>query len=166
MFLKGEILIQYIPFSVGADKLMSISYKYNSINLDDYLELRNHVNKTPVTREIADEIMKNSICTVTAFDEESKTVGFGRLVGDGVVICYIQDLMVHTGCRYRNIGKGVLEQLESYVKSITRPGVTMMLALMSTPMAEQFYEKHGFTKRPTENYGSGFFKLISGDDNE
>ena len=70
MFLKGEILIQYIPFSVRADKLMSISYKYNSINLDDYLELRNHVNKTPVTREIADEIMKNSICTVTAFDEE------------------------------------------------------------------------------------------------
>ena len=59
MFLKGEILIQYIPFSVGADKLMSISYKYNSINLDDYLEMRNHVNKTPVTREIADEIMKN-----------------------------------------------------------------------------------------------------------
>lgn len=166
MFLKGEILIQYIPFSVGADKLMSISYKYNSINLDDYLELRNHVNKTPVTREIADEIMKNSICTVTAFDEESKTVGFGRLVGDGVVICYIQDLMVHPECRYRNIGKEVLEQLESYVKSITRPGVTMMLALMSTPMAEQFYEKHGFTKRPTENYGSGFFKLISGDDNE
>ena len=68
--------------------------------------------------------------------------------------------MVHPECRYRNIGKGVLEQLESYVKSITRPGVTMMLALMSTPMAEQFYEKHGFTLTEERNRAFGADEVL------
>lgn len=143
---------------------MSISYEFNSVNLDDYIALRSLVNKPPLTTELADQIMKNSICSVSAFDEEVKTVGFGRLVGDGVVICYIQDVMVHPEYRFRNIGKGILEQLEGYVKSITQPGVTMMLELMSTLHAEQFYEKHGYIKRPNNEYGSGFIKLISGDD--
>ena len=89
-----------------------------------------------------------------------KLIGMGRIVGDGAVICYIQDLVVIPGYQKFGIGGNLLDRCVSYVESITLEGTEMMLALMCAKGRERFYEACGFTARPTENLGPGMILYI------
>ena len=69
----------------------------NNVGVDTYLELRKAVNFKPLSRTQAKKALDNSLYIVCAYID-AKIVGMGRLVGDGAVICYIQDLMIHPDC--------------------------------------------------------------------
>ena len=90
-------------------------------------------------------------------DENGKRrlIGMGRIVGDGAVICYIQDLIVLPEFHGRGVGSALIRHLCDYVKSLSADGEEMMLALMCAKGREPFYEKHGFVARPTETLGPG-----------
>ena len=54
----------------------------------------------------------------------------GRLVGDGAVICYIQDLMIHPDYQHYGIGSAIIEDLIEYVENLCEEGTEIMLDLM------------------------------------
>ena len=62
----------------------------------------------------------------------------GRIVGDGAVICYIQDLIIIPEYQSRHIGSMLIERLIAYVKSITLKDSRMMLCLMCAKGREVF----------------------------
>ena len=66
----------------------------NNVGVDTYLELRKAVNFKPLSRTQAKKALDNSLYIVCAYID-AKIVGMGRLVGDGAVICYIQDYHKH-----------------------------------------------------------------------
>ena len=78
-----------------------------------------------------------------------------RMVGDGAVICYVQDLIIIPEVQGQGIGSMLLEYMKRYAQSLIEPGTQMMLDLMCAKGRESFYEKHGFIARPTENLGPG-----------
>ena len=84
----------------------------------------------------------------------------GRVVGDGAVVCYIQDLVVIPKAQKSGVGGAILNRLKEYVKSITEEDTTMMLCLMCAKGREAFYIKHGFIARPTDNLGPGMITYI------
>ena len=84
----------------------------------------------------------------------------GRVVGDGAVISYIQDLVVIPDAQGRHIGGKILDHLKNYVESITEPQTRMMLCLMCAKGRESFYEEHGFIARPTDSLGPGMIQYI------
>lgn len=67
--------------------------KTNQLDIDTYLKLREKVNWKKLTKTQAEAAIKGSLYTVVAY-EDNEPVGMGRIVGDGAVICYIQDLIV------------------------------------------------------------------------
>ena len=131
----------------------------NDRNTDVYLSLRTAVNWKELSREQAEKALKNSMYILTAYENE-EPVGMGRIVGDGAVICYVQDLIVIPEKQSDGIGGMILNRLKKFVEQEGIPGTTMMFDLMCAKGRENFYEKHGFIARPTEDLGPGMIQYL------
>ena len=129
------------------------------ITVDMYLKLRDAVGWKKLSRSQAKKALENSLCTMCV-TLAGQPIGMGRVVGDGSVICYIQDLIIHPNAQGMGAGVMLMEALISYVKGITEEGTEMMLDLMCAKGREFFYESHGFLARPTENLGPGMIMYI------
>lgn len=133
--------------------------KDNALDLSTYLELRRKVSWKPLTDEQAEKAIENSLLTVVAYDQD-KPVGMGRIVGDGAVICYIQDLIVIPEYQGQGVGQMIMESLIDYVRELKFPDTELMLDLMCAKGRESFYKKYGFIARPTEKLGPGMILYL------
>ena len=113
-----------------------------------------------LSRSQAQKALENSLFVVCAYDGK-RPAGMGRIVGDGAVICYIQDLLVHPDYQGWGFGNRLLQELRNYVLSIREEGTEMMLDLMCAKDREMFYTKHGFIARPTKNLGPGMIQYLN-----
>lgn len=136
-----------------------MEWKKNELHVDTYLQLRQSVKWKKLTRQQAQLALDRSLYTVCVYDEDIP-VAMGRLVGDGVVICYVQDLVVRPEYQSSGIGGAVLESLIAYAKEMQLEQTELMLALMCAKGREEFYEKYGFLARPTENLGPGMIQYF------
>ncbi|MDY5578016.1 MAG: GNAT family N-acetyltransferase [Lachnospiraceae bacterium] len=136
-----------------------IEIKEYSLDLDTYLDIRASVHWKVLKREQAEKALKNSLYTITAM-KDGKPVGMGRIVGDGAVICYIQDFVVKPDCQGEGIGRLMMERLIRYVEQLRMENSEMMLCLMCAKGRERFYEKFGFIGRPTEHLGPGMIQYL------
>ena len=131
----------------------------DQLDIDTYMELREAVHFPKLSRDQARRGLDNSLYTLVAF-KDGKTVGMGRIVGDGAIICYVQDLIIRPEVQGEGIGGLILESLRSFVVNIGFPGTTMMFDLMCARGREPFYKKHGFIARPTESLGPGMIQYL------
>lgn len=137
-----------------------ITIKENKITVQEYLGIRAGVKWVELGMQQAEQALNNSLFVVGAYEGE-KLVGMGRLVGDGAVICYIQDLIVLPEYQHKGVGSLVISTLIDYVEGLRETGSRMMLCLMCAKGREAFYEKHGFIVRPTKNLGPGMIQYLS-----
>lgn len=131
----------------------------NDLYVDTYLKIREKVGWKKLTKKQAQKALDNSLFTVVAM-EDGKILGMGRIVGDGAVICYVQDLVIVPEAQTKGVGSLIMQSLTSYVRSVQQEGTEMMFALMCAKGREEFYEKMGFTARPTENLGPGMIQYL------
>ena len=136
-----------------------LEIRENSLDVDTYLLLRKKVGWVPLSRRQASLALDNCLYNVCAY-LDGVPVGMGRIVGDGAVISYIQDLIVIPDAQGMKIGSRMLDMLKDYVVSITEPGTRMMLGLMCAKGRESFYVHNGFTARPTDALGPGMITYI------
>ncbi len=136
-----------------------IKFSEDRLSVAEYLELRRAVGWKELTERQAELALENCIYCLSAYDE-GKLVGMGRIVGDGAVICYIQDLIVLPEYHGRGIGSALIKHLTDFVASLNSDNEEMMFALMCAKGREGFYLKHGFTARPTENLGPGMIQYL------
>lgn len=121
--------------------------------------IRAEVKWRELLKNQAEQALANSLLVVGAYEGE-KLVGMGRLVGDGAVICYVQDLIVIPEFQHNGVGSLILDALVAYVESLRETGSQMMLCLMCAKGREVFYEKHGFIARPTSDLGPGMIQYL------
>ncbi|MDE5966645.1 MAG: GNAT family N-acetyltransferase [Lachnospiraceae bacterium] len=139
-----------------------IELRENVLCVEDYLAIRAKVGWKVLSQSQAEKALDNSLFVLSAYDD-GELVGMGRIVGDGAVICYVQDLIVVPRVQGNHIGSMILEHLKAYVSSLRMEHTEMMFCLMCAKGREQFYEKHGFFARPTPNLGPGMMQYISDD---
>jgi GNAT superfamily N-acetyltransferase len=131
----------------------------NKLDVETYLDIRASVHWKVLRKEQAEKALNNSLYTVMAV-ENGKTIGMGRIVGDGAVICYIQDFVVRPEYQGTSIGRKMMERLIAHVEELRMDQSEMMLCLMCAKGRERFYEKFGFIGRPTENLGPGMIQYL------
>lgn len=131
----------------------------NSLNLETYLSLRASVGWKLLKDSQAEKALENSLLTLTAYIDD-KPVGMGRIVGDGAVICYVQDLVVKPEYQKYGVGSVIMERLIKFVTDIKEKDTEIMMCLMCAKGREHFYEKFGFIGRPTEDLGPGMIQYI------
>lgn len=136
-----------------------IELKDNQLDIETYMYLRQQVGWKMLSKKQAEMALKNCLFNVVAY-EDGEPVGMGRIVGDGAVVCYVQDLVILPAVQGKGIGSQVLGRLVEYVESITEDGTEMMLCLMCAKGREGFYKKHDFMARPTQNLGPGMIQYI------
>lgn len=142
------------------DQSISIRLEDHKPDIDNYQALRDSVGWRHLSKAQAEAALKNSLLTVCAYCGDTP-VGMARLIGDGAVICYIQDLIVHPDYQGMHIGSLLIEHLIEYARSLQEPGTVMMLDLMCAKGREPFYLKHGFIARPNDNLGPGMIMYLS-----
>ena len=137
--------------------------KYNTVTVDEYLALRQTVGWKKLSKDQANKALSNSLYVVGVYKDD-ELVAMGRIVGDGAVICYIQDLIVSPKFQRMGLGSVVLNELMEHVEKLREDNTEMMLCLMCAKGREHFYEKYGFTARPTEGLGPGMIIYLNGDE--
>lgn len=136
-----------------------VTLQENNLTVDQYLHLREQVGWKTLSVPQAQKALDNSLFVVAAYQNDT-LVGMGRLVGDGAVICYIQDLIVVPDAQAKGVGSQLMKHLIATAASMGFPGTTMMLDLMCAKGRERFYQKHGFIARPTDTLGPGMIQYL------
>ncbi len=136
-----------------------VNIKENILDKETYILLRKKVGWKKLSDRQIDLALNNSLFNVCAFIDDLP-VGMGRIVGDGAVVCYIQDLVIHPEYQQLGIGSLILKSLIEYVSKIQEKDTQMMLCLMSAKGRDDFYIKNGFIKRPNDNLGSGMIMYL------
>ena len=132
----------------------------NTIATEEYLKLRAAVQWRELSENQAIQVINNSLFFVKAVDDCGNVVGMGRIVGDGAVVCYIQDLIVLPDMQGKNIGSLLIKRLIAFVNELREENTTLMLCLMCAKGREKFYEKHGFIARPNDMLGPGMLQYL------
>jgi GNAT superfamily N-acetyltransferase len=104
--------------------------------------------------EAARTALPNSLYGVVAM-HDTRAVGMGRVVGDGAIFYYIQDVAVHPEHQGQGVGKLLLQQLVGYIKC-TAPE-RAFLGLFAASGTQHFYEQFGFRAWPEM---TGMFQVV------
>ncbi|MGH1422862.1 MAG: GNAT family N-acetyltransferase [Hyphomonas sp.] len=131
---------------------MSYRYTDSAPPAQDFIDLREKCGWGRISVEIANKSLSASLSNVTAFSGD-QVVGFVRVVGDGALYFYIQDLVVDENHRGNGIGKTLMNNIMDQLRSTAPEG--SMIALMSASGKEPFYESFGFFSRPIGSFGAG-----------
>ena len=137
-----------------------ISLIENQITTQEYLAIREKVGWKKLSNKQAQMAIDNSLYFIKAVDENGQLLGIGRIVGDGAVICYIQDLIVVPEQQGKRTGSLIIEKLIEFVEGIRQDDTEIMLCLMCAKGREEFYQKHGFIARPTDRLGPGMIRYM------
>lgn len=82
-------------------------------------------------------------------------MGCARVIWDYGYISYLSDVMVLPGYQHMGIGRRMVEEAVSFMKSQLRDGWKIKMVLVSAKNKERFYERFGFEIRPNPNGGAG-----------
>lgn len=95
--------------------------------------------------ELVKSALRNDLYDVVAL-VSNDVVGMGRLVGDGVMYWYLQEIVVLPKYQGIGIGTAIVSKLLNYIQEHTPEGNFTRVGLTATEGKEGFYERFGFSK--------------------
>ena len=138
---------------------MNVEYLENGLTAEALAGLRDQAGWQHIEVRQAEKALKNTCFSVAAVDG-GRVVGIGRLVGDGAMIWYIQDVIVVPEYRGSGVGTAIVRKLIESVRREAMPGTSVTVGLMAAKGKEPFYEKLGFCARPSDREGAGMMIRI------
>ena len=113
-----------------------------NINLKQLINLYQSVGWTAYTEkpELLQQAVHNSLYVLGAFDHD-QLIGLIRVVGDGLTIIYIQDLLVLPAYQNKGIGSTLINKVRTEFRHVRQ----QVLLTMEEPETRAFYEKNGFS---------------------
>lgn len=122
----------------------------------EYVKIRKECGFGEVSLQQSGMGLDNSLFLVSVYCAKN-LVGFGRIVGDGVLYFYIADVLVSPKMAGKGIGGTIMDRLILYLKEAANPLST--IALLAAPNNEDFYKKFGFETCPNRYFGTGMSYL-------
>ncbi len=86
----------------------------------DYLRLRESIGCDPIEAVAVERALKNSLFSVCAV-VESAVIGFCRVVGDGGLYFFIEDIMVEPEYDSEGIEELLMDEIMEYLKEAAPP---------------------------------------------
>ena len=116
-----------------------------SPTVEEYHKLCEAVGWEHVDVEATETGLRNALFSVCVIYGD-KVIGCGRVVGDGGIYFYVQDVIVLPEFQGKGLGRRIMDAVMSYLDSHADPNA--FFGLMAAKGVSRFYEKYGFTERP------------------
>ena len=104
---------------------------------EEYNALRKSAGWGVFDEQSASVGLKGSLYTVSV-REDGALVAFGRVVGDGRITFYIQDIIVVPDKRGYGYARTVMEHIMDYLRRVAAPGA--VVGLMASKGVENLYK--------------------------
>ncbi len=117
----------------------------NELRAKDFIRLKVATGFMERPIEQVEKALNNNLFDVTAV-YNGEVIGMGRLVGDGFLYWYLQEIIVLPQYQGQGIGTKIVNRLLEYIKSNTEPGTIVSVGLTAAIGKDTFYEKFGFSK--------------------
>jgi GNAT superfamily N-acetyltransferase len=117
-----------------------------------YNRLRQAVGWGVYEEDVIERALHGTLYGVCAF-VDGQLVGTARVIGDGGMVYYIQDVIVLPAYQGQGIGTQMMDRVMDYLRA--HASHNTIIGLMAACGKEPFYEKYGFTRRPTDRLGAG-----------
>ncbi|MEH7348469.1 GNAT family N-acetyltransferase [Gottfriedia acidiceleris] len=121
---------------------MTINFNNSKkINSEQLERLYNDVEWYAYTQDlkVLQQAIERSLEVVSAWDGE-ELIGLIRIVGDGLTIIYIQDILVLNAYQNQGIATQLMQQVLNKYKNVRQK----VLLTEEAPDVRHFYEKNGF----------------------
>ena len=121
---------------------MTIQFKeHKNINIQQLENLYNDVSWHAYTKDMQqlEQALHHSLHVISAWDND-KLVGLIRIVGDGLTIVYIQDILVLNHYQNQGIATKLMTEILQKYKHVRQK----VLLTEEAPDVRHVYEKNGF----------------------
>ncbi|GAA6203446.1 GNAT family N-acetyltransferase [Thalassotalea sp. SU-HH00458] len=136
---------------------MQYCIKHEPPSPEEFAALRELVGWGSIDLAMAQQSLEQSLFHVSVY-LENKLIGMARVIGDGVMYFYIQDLVVSPQFQQKGVGHAIMQELESYLAKTVKQGAT--IALLSAQGKEGFYTRYGYIERTGLPLGKAMCKFI------
>ncbi len=126
----------------------------NILQAEDFIRLRIQAGFVEIPVEHARKALRNGLINVSAI-YNGELVGMGRLVGDGAMYWYLQEIIILPQFQRKGIGTMIVNHLVDYARENSTTGKFTTIGGVSAKGKEPFYEKLGF-----EVISNGIIKMI------
>jgi ribosomal protein S18 acetylase RimI-like enzyme len=130
---------------------------YEKPSAEDYVQLRVKIGWGKTDLAMVEKSLCCSLFHVTIY-AQSQLVAMGRVVGDGAMFFYIQDVVVDPNHQSQGLGKTVMENIERFLKENAKGGST--IGLLAAQGKEDFYKTWEYLDRTGTPLGRGMCKFI------
>jgi ribosomal protein S18 acetylase RimI-like enzyme len=117
----------------------------NKLKAEDFIRLKISAGFRERPTKFVEIALKNNLYDVVALVDD-EVVGMGRLVGDGVMYWYLQEIVVLPEYQGKGIGTAIVNKLLEYIAEHTEKGNFTSVGLTAAEGKEGFYERFGFSK--------------------
>lgn len=121
---------------------MTINFKENkNINVEQLEKLYNDVEWFAYTNDLPllQQALSQSLDVLSAWDGD-ELVGLVRIIGDGLTIIYVQDILVLNTYQNQGIATELMKQILNKYSHVRQK----VLLTEEAPDVRHFYEKNGF----------------------
>lgn len=126
----------------------------NVLKPEDFVRLRVATGFADIPIEHAKKALRNGLINVSIL-KDGEIVGMGRLVGDGAMYWYLQEIVVLPEYQGMGIGTMIVDHLVDYAMKNSSTGRFTTIGGVSAKGKEGFYQKLGFEVIP-----NGIRKMI------
>ena len=124
---------------------------------DEFASLRSLIGWRNSSLSAIRQSIDSSLFWVSLY-KNNELIGCGRIVGDGAMYFYVQDIIVHPQHQNCGLGTIIMTSINQYIEQTCQPGTTV--GLLAATGKEAFYEKHGFVARDGNTLGLGMCRFI------
>ncbi|KIN60182.1 Acetyltransferase, GNAT family protein [Sulfitobacter noctilucae] len=142
---------------IVSKQIASLTFKFEPPSPMEFIKFRADCGWGEIGEDTAQAALDASVLDVTCRSGE-ELVGFARVVGDGILYFYIQDVIVSSDWRGHRIGQKIMSILMKRLEERVHDGAT--IGLMAADGKESFYEHFGFQARPTDRLGAGMTQFV------
>lgn len=139
---------------MGESVCEEVRLEDNILQAEDFVRLRIETGFAEIPVEHARKALQNGLVNVSAL-YRGELVGMGRLVGDGAMYWYLQEIIVVPQFQGKGIGRMIVNHLVEYARVNSASGKFTTIGGVSAKGKEPFYKKMGF-----EIISNGILKMI------
>ncbi len=134
---------------------MAFKVERRRLKIKEYQTLRLSTGWPRLTDEMVKKALENDLFSVCVLDDKT-TIGLGRVIGDGAVYYYVQDVIVLPDYQKKGVGKLLMDEIENFLAGNCHKNA--FIGLMAAKGVEGFYKKYGYGVRARG--ASGMYKLF------